>query len=79
MLAEFLEASPRPFAPAYDLAACAAASTGEEPYSLAITVLDTPARSGAKIFASDIDTNVLNIARRGVYPVASVDSLEVLN
>jgi chemotaxis methyl-accepting protein methylase len=31
---------------------------------------------GAKIFASDIDTNVLNTARRGVYPVASVDSLE---
>jgi len=75
VLAEFLKHRPDPSRP--PTIWCAAASTGEEPYSLAITVLDTlGARSGAKIFASDIDTNVLNTARRGVYPVASVDSLE---
>jgi chemotaxis protein methyltransferase CheR len=47
---------------------CNAASTGEEPYSLAITVLQTlGASSRAEIVASDIDTHVLETARRGVY------------
>lgn len=44
---------------------CAASSTGEEPYSIAMTVLDAGQR--AEIVASDIDTNVLATARRGVY------------
>ncbi|MBP8310084.1 MAG: methyltransferase domain-containing protein [Burkholderiaceae bacterium] len=75
VLAEFLKSRPEQSRPPSIW--CAAASTGEEPYSLAITVIEAlGARSGAKIFASDIDTNVLNTARRGVYPVASVDSLE---
>jgi chemotaxis protein methyltransferase CheR len=48
---------------------CSAASTGEEPYSLAITVCEaygtlTPP---ATILATDIDTNVLATADRGVY------------
>ncbi|MFM1990317.1 MAG: hypothetical protein RJA99_3274 [Pseudomonadota bacterium] len=49
---------------------CAAASTGEEPWSLAMTALETLG-SGAQvsIFASDIDTDVLRTARAGVYPV----------
>jgi chemotaxis protein methyltransferase CheR len=47
---------------------CNAASTGEEPYSIAITVaealgIDAP----LTILATDIDTNVLDTARRGVY------------
>jgi chemotaxis protein methyltransferase CheR len=47
---------------------CAAASTGEEPYSLAITVAETLGlHANAKIVASDIDTNVLQTASRGVY------------
>jgi chemotaxis protein methyltransferase CheR len=47
---------------------CAAASTGEEPYSLAITVADTLGlHASVKIVASDIDTNVLTTASRGVY------------
>ncbi|MBV8124586.1 MAG: chemotaxis protein CheR [Burkholderiaceae bacterium] len=47
---------------------CCAASTGEEPYSIAITCAEALG-SGAsvQIVASDIDTNVLNTARRGVY------------
>lgn len=47
----------------------AAASTGEEPYSIAITLADvlgmTPGRW--KIFASDIDTQVLEKAQSAVY------------
>jgi chemotaxis protein methyltransferase CheR len=56
---------------------CAAASTGEEPYSLAMTaceVFDTLTPPVA-ILASDIDTNVLNTARSGVYPMDRVDKL----
>ena len=51
---------------------CNAASTGEEPYTLAMTVAEVlgPA-SDTKIIASDIDTKVLTIAARGVYPIDS--------
>ena len=45
---------------------CCAASTGEEPYSIAMTSLETLG-AGARIVidASDIDTNVLAAAARG--------------
>ncbi|HYR26612.1 MAG TPA: CheR family methyltransferase [Aquabacterium sp.] len=47
---------------------CCAASTGEEPYSLAITVAETLGlHAPVKILSSDIDTNVLQTASRGVY------------
>ena len=56
---------------------CAAASTGEEPYSLAITAVEAlGARPPVTIFASDIDTDVLAKARRAVYPINAVESLE---
>lgn len=47
----------------------AAASTGEEPYSIAITLADTlgTAPGRWKVFASDIDTEVLNKAQSGIY------------
>lgn len=56
---------------------CSAASTGEEPYSLAITACEafeslTPP---VQIVASDIDTNVLATAQRGVYPMERVEKL----
>jgi chemotaxis protein methyltransferase CheR len=47
---------------------CSAASTGEEPYSIAMVVAETLGlKSGTRIVASDIDTKVLATARRGVY------------
>ena len=48
---------------------CNAASTGEEPYSIAMTVHEAlGAHAAAEIVASDIDTKVLASASRGVYP-----------
>ncbi|MBA3032703.1 MAG: chemotaxis protein CheR [Gammaproteobacteria bacterium] len=57
---------------------CSAASTGEEPYSLAITACEafnslTPP---VQIHASDIDTNVLKTAASGVYPIDRVERLD---
>ncbi|QDF29051.1 CheR family methyltransferase [Halarcobacter anaerophilus] len=50
---------------------CSASSTGEEPYSMAMTVLETSQEQGknikASILATDIDTNVLQYAANGVY------------
>ena len=56
---------------------CSAASTGEEPYTLAMTACEafdtlTPP---VAIIASDIDTNVLATAQKGVYPVERVEKL----
>ncbi|WP_423235209.1 CheR family methyltransferase [Amphibiibacter pelophylacis] len=49
---------------------CCAASTGEEPYSLAMVIAETlGVRAQARIVATDIDTQVLATARSGVYPV----------
>ena len=49
---------------------CNAASTGEEPYSLAMTVAETLGASAqVKLVCSDIDTKVLATAERGVYSV----------
>lgn len=47
---------------------CSAASTGEEPYSIAMVVEETlGAQARVEIVASDIDTTVLAKAERGVY------------
>ena len=47
---------------------CCAASTGEEPYSISMTCQEAlGANAQIQLICSDIDTNVLNTARRGVY------------
>lgn len=49
---------------------CSASSTGEEPYSIAISAYDYFANKSGwtiKIMASDIDTQVLNTAKQGIY------------
>jgi chemotaxis protein methyltransferase CheR len=56
---------------------CNAASTGEEPYSIAMTAVEafnspTPPVS---IIASDLDTQVLAQAERGIYPAERVAKL----
>ena len=56
---------------------CSASSTGEEPYSIAMTACEafgslTPPVS---IIATDIDTNVLETAANGVYPAERIDKM----
>ncbi len=50
---------------------CSASSTGEEPYSMAMTVFEVKdelnKNINASIIASDIDTNVLQYAADGIY------------
>jgi chemotaxis protein methyltransferase CheR len=47
---------------------CCAASTGEEPYSILMTCSEALGPSASvQLVASDIDTNVLATAKRGVY------------
>ena len=50
---------------------CAAAATGEEPYSLIFTMLDAlggPLKSNCRLLATDISTRALRAAQKGVYP-----------
>jgi chemotaxis protein methyltransferase CheR len=56
---------------------CAGASTGEEPWSIAMTLEETLGRSitGPRVLATDIDTDVLEKAGQGVYRLADIDSL----
>ncbi len=55
---------------------CSAASTGEEPYSIAMTAMEALGASGNfHIVNSDIDTKVLATAARGVYKADGVKGL----
>jgi len=56
---------------------CSAASTGEEPYTMAMTVLDTLGRDASRvsIVATDLDTKVLATARAGVYSDERIEKL----
>ncbi|WP_086873778.1 CheR family methyltransferase [Kosakonia pseudosacchari] len=56
---------------------CAAASTGEEPWSIAMTLEETLGRSitGPRVLATDIDTDVLEKASLGVYRLSDIDNL----
>ncbi|MCA1244958.1 CheR family methyltransferase [Massilia sp. MS-15] len=57
---------------------CSAASTGEEPYSIAMTACEAfgTLAPPVQIVATDIDTNVLGTGAAGVYPLERVERLE---
>jgi chemotaxis protein methyltransferase CheR len=57
---------------------CAACSTGQEPVSIAVTLMDTlPAaqHGGVRLLASDISTRALKTASAGVYPLRVAEGL----
>ncbi|MFJ1230742.1 CheR family methyltransferase [Yersinia proxima] len=56
---------------------CTAASTGEEACSIAMTLDETLGRSiaGPRVWATDIDTEVLEKANNAVYRLSDLDSL----
>jgi chemotaxis protein methyltransferase CheR len=56
---------------------CSASSTGEEPYTLAMSMVEAfnTYKPPVEIIATDIDTNVLNKAKAGIYPMDRVDKL----
>ena len=54
---------------------CCAASTAEEPYSIAITALDAAGGAAPAILATDIDTRVLAAAREGIYREEAITGL----
>ncbi len=56
---------------------CCASSTGEEPLSIAMTLCETLGESAARsrLLATDIDTQALERARAGVYPLAAAQAM----
>lgn len=70
LLAEHAKKTGRPYS-----VWCAAASTGEEPYSIAITLAEALGDRAAAVLATDIDTQVLAKARSGVYSADQVARL----
>ncbi len=56
---------------------CSASSTGEEPYSIAMTLCEAfgTLKPPVHIIATDIDTNVLATASKGVYNIDRLDKM----
>jgi len=57
---------------------CSAASTGEEPYSIAMTLIEAlgeRAGAAASVMATDIDTQVLAKAQAGIFTMEQVSKL----
>ncbi|MFM9968789.1 MAG: CheR family methyltransferase [Burkholderiales bacterium] len=57
---------------------CSAASTGEEPYSIAMAAVEAfnSFNPPVRILASDVDTNVLTTAEEAVYTLERVNKME---
>ncbi|WP_348945608.1 CheR family methyltransferase [Chitinibacter sp. FCG-7] len=58
---------------------CAASSTGEEPYSLAMTAIESYQSfvPPVQIIASDLDTQVLSTAAQGIYSAEILERLSI--
>ena len=56
---------------------CSASSTGEEPYSIAMTACEAfnSLQPPVQIIATDIDTNVLAVGEAGVYGIERLDKM----
>ncbi len=56
---------------------CSAASTGEEPYSIAMTLIEALGNGagGASVLATDIDTQVLAVGAQGIFSMEQVSTL----
>lgn len=69
VLAKFSKSRKKPFS-----VWCAAASTGEEPYSIAMTLRESCLQPdvGVSILATDIDTRAIERAQEGVYSLDRV-------
>lgn len=52
-----------------------ACSTGEEPYSIAMTLAETLGNRPWELVASDLSTRVLEKARAGLYPIADAEDI----
>jgi len=76
ILAENLKSPPASSYP-LKLWSCAA-SSGEEAWSMAITACESfhTLTPPVRILATDIDTQVLDTARRGIYPLERIESLD---
>jgi chemotaxis protein methyltransferase CheR len=72
ILAAHARAVPRPLA-----VWCAASSTGEEPYSIAMTLCEAfgSLAPPVRVVATDIDTSVLATAEEGIYPYDRVNRI----
>lgn len=73
ILSDFAKKRPQPFS-----VWCSAASTGEEPYSIAMTLVEALGDHAARqctVIATDIDSQVLQKADAGVYSLDQVKSL----
>lgn len=73
-LAEFARGRKKPFS-----VWCCASSTGEEPYTIAMTIHDAlgPSETGLSVMATDIDTQAIAQARKGVYTLDRVKPVPV--
>lgn len=54
---------------------CAASSSGEEPYSLAMTLADSLGMNGWELLATDISRRVLDQAREGIYRMERLEHM----
>jgi len=72
ILADFVRQRPQPLS-----IWCCAASSGEEPYSIAMTLIETlgTRAQNARIFATDVDTQMLARVQAGIYGVERIAKL----